>query len=338
MAVGGGIGIWLSWVGGPLLLVAPAVEVGVVPTVVTGDATPAFRQELQDAVVNGTERAGVVAEMLAAADEECDAACIAARGRAEGLDYIIRARVTSEARLYEVELEAVRSRDGSLAASSRYPCRPCGQSEVAELLEREVATLATRLAELEATPAAIVIESSPAGAEIRVDGEPVGVGPTTVHLSPGTHEIELELPGYEVQRRRVEAVAGVEERWAPRLHERATATADGEDRELLWPIGWALLGTGVASTATGATFLALHHRPYRSRCSGPDYDADNDLCRYRWTSLPQGATLTAVGGALVVGGAVLTAIGHRRRRRSASLRAAATIQPGGGVLHVMGRF
>ena len=43
------------------------------------------------------------------------------------------------------------------------------------------------------------IETRPPGARVRVDGRDVGVTPLTVSpLSPGSHRLELQLPGYRL--------------------------------------------------------------------------------------------------------------------------------------------
>lgn len=101
-------------------------------------------------------------------------------------------------------------------------------------------------------------------------------------------------------------------------------------RKWMAPTGWALLGVGVASVAAGATFLALHHRPYQTQCDGPDMDAFGN-CRQRYDTQVHGGVLTGVGGAMLVTGiafVVVSAVARKRARRNpeaaARLRALAT--------------
>lgn len=318
-----------------------AGAIGVAPTAFDGDTSSSDRVALHDAVSAGITRAGLEQVAVPLPDAPCDAACLAERGREAGVRWVLRATITSEDRLYAVLLEAHDARDGSVVASSRHPCEPCGRDEVRELIEREVAALGGRMARFDAAPAVLTIESVPSGASVLVDGEHVGTTPIEVRLGPGEHRIETQLPGYASQSRTIEAVPGVSERWNPRLHADGTRPLAPEiddaprSREPLWPTGWALVGTGVASLAVGVTFLALNHRPYRSRCEGDDYDPANDLCRYRWESLPQGVALTAIGGALIVTGAVLASVGRKRRRAA---QARLDVDGRGATIVVEGRF
>jgi hypothetical protein len=55
----------------------------------------------------------------------------------------------------------------------------------------------------------VVIESTPPGARIRIDGRELAPTPLTVRqLRPGTHTIELRLAGYKVWSQRLTVAAG----------------------------------------------------------------------------------------------------------------------------------
>jgi hypothetical protein len=55
----------------------------------------------------------------------------------------------------------------------------------------------------------VVVESNPPGARIRVDGRDLASTPLTIRqLRPGTHTLELRLPGYKTWTQRITVAAG----------------------------------------------------------------------------------------------------------------------------------
>jgi hypothetical protein len=55
----------------------------------------------------------------------------------------------------------------------------------------------------------VVVESTPTGARIRIDGRELAPTPLTVRqLRPGTHTLELRLPGYKVWSQKLTVAAG----------------------------------------------------------------------------------------------------------------------------------
>ncbi|HET6585333.1 MAG TPA: PEGA domain-containing protein [Nannocystaceae bacterium] len=325
---------------------AGAPDVGVAPLVLEGEGEAAWRDVLADALARGLARAGLSTHALAADAEPCDGRCWAARGLAQGHDLVVRAIVVEHERLYEIELEARDAEDGSVVLASKQPCQPCGRAEVEAQLERQAAALADGVKRLDRSPAILLVESQPAGAEVLLDGELAGTTPLELVLPSGTHRVQTRMRGHQPRERDVTAVRGVRERWSVALPPiEVEPTSSRPPREPLWPTGWALTGVGVPMLAVGITFAALHHRPYRGRCSGADYDASDDLCRYRWNSLVPGASLAAIGGALAIAGVTMIAVGHRRRahaRRDARARVAIELAPDLGAtrtgLVLVGRF
>lgn len=305
-----------------LALAAPpdedAPSVAVAPLVVEGEIDPAWTSSLAEALARGLERGGLTIHALPQVPGECDGACWAAKAKAAGRDLVVRATVVEHERLYEIELEARDAEDGSVVLASKQPCQPCGRAEVEDQLARQAAALSDSLVRLDRTPAVLVVESRPVGAEVLVDGVLVGKAPIELPLATGTHRVQTRIAGHEPREREFTAVRGVRERWSVTLPAivvdapppRATR------REPFVPTGAALVGVSVAALGVGITFIALHHRPYRGKCSGADYDADDDLCRYRWNSLVPGATLTAIGGALAIAGTTMLVVGSRRRART----------------------
>ena len=55
----------------------------------------------------------------------------------------------------------------------------------------------------------MLIASTPSGARIRIDGRDLGPTPLTVRqLRPGTHTLELRMPGYRLWTERITVAAG----------------------------------------------------------------------------------------------------------------------------------
>ena len=54
-----------------------------------------------------------------------------------------------------------------------------------------------------AEPSSVEVDSSPDGADILVDGNPLGKTHTTLHLLPGRHDIEIRMAGYRTWSRRM---------------------------------------------------------------------------------------------------------------------------------------
>lgn len=59
-----------------------------------------------------------------------------------------------------------------------------------------------------AAPASVIVKSTPAGADINVDGKYVGSTPSTVQIAPGDHEISIEKEGLTPWQRTMTVSAG----------------------------------------------------------------------------------------------------------------------------------
>jgi hypothetical protein len=154
----------------------------------------------------------------------------------------------------------------------------------AELEEPMRGRVAIQRAELENLTASLSIEVAPKGAEVRIDGKPVGAAPLQgpLRLALGDHEIEVSLSGYTTERRsvnlaprdsavqRFELAPAVEPAPAPATPAAEPApapsiedggTSGGDQSASGRFLGWALAGTGgallVAGTATGIHALSL---------------------------------------------------------------------------------
>ena len=168
----------------------------------------------------------------------------------------------------------------------------------AALRAGEPVDLAVTLAPLSGT---LAVTSNPAGAQVLLDGEPIGVTPLAGReVVPGRHVVEVERAWHWSWRRRVTLEDGQVLSLAPVLPSRR--------------LGWALAGGAVLATAGAGLAAAMHLRAEDDRKqASAAYDAahaasDSDALgrsgdaldkaegrsvRWRWTALGLGAA--AVG-------------------------------------------
>jgi hypothetical protein len=100
---------------------------------------------------------------------------------------------------------------------------------------------------LVAKPAQVVVQTEPAGALVRLDGNDSGLTNTTLALTPGPHDLRLDLAGYEIVRQQLDLKPGQEETLALTLvPELATTVQQRWFRRLTYGLGAAaVVGLGV---------------------------------------------------------------------------------------------
>ncbi len=205
----------------------------------------------------------------------------------------------------------------------------------------------------------LTIISTPAGATVAIDGQPVGVTPYTGQLAPGTHQLVLSLRGHVELTRDVLLsaeratdvlvelaplpVAPEPEPALPTAPGAAPATREPPPREQSpgprfgpWP--YVSIGVGGGALLGGLGF-ELARRKAEDAARGDDtqvgYKAKLDSMKDRQLTA---RVLTAVGGALVVTGGALLVIDltSRSRQRERALQAAGICLPEGCSLTVGG--
>lgn len=314
----------------------PSTEVraGLLPVQFEGDFNDAWRATLQEDLERGLADTGLsvldpqaVTEASGGVGDCRNAKCFQFLSQSVRAPFLVRAKIVVAERNYEIALDIIDGRDGSLAASSTESCQLCGLAEVGELIAKQAAVLREKVDVLALAPAVVAITTEPTGATIFIDGERIGEAPLEHELSPGTHRAQARKPGYVEQVRTLEAVKGVRERVTFEL---MLAPAEEQTPRRDWkpPVGWSLLGVGGAGLASGITFLAIDEVPYRARCSGPDIDALGH-CRQRYNTLTHGIALTASGAALAItGAALLIAARVGRGRRTDAMARRLRLGPG----------
>jgi hypothetical protein len=298
-------------------------EAAILPITYGGKGFQDRRATLDSALLEGFRRGGapfVDPAAVTAAHPDVGACgtmdCTATIGRLLGVRFVVRSRVEVTGRDYDISLEIVDATTGEVAAKTSERCEVCGLSEAGELMTAEAAALGTKLLRLLDPSAHVRIESTPAGALVRVDGRDAGRTPLELDLPAGKHSIVLAKDGHLEAERSIDAVGGVEERFVFDLPPRSRMAGPE-------PWGWVTLGAGLAATLVGAVLLAVDERPYRRDCSGENVDADG-TCRFRLDTLTGGAVTVSAGLALT--GAGIGLVAHARRKRA---RATASLRPGG---------
>lgn len=295
---------------------------GVLPFDVEGKLPPKGANALSTGLVEGLGDAG--ATVVPAAElgkafgtkkgkraRDCrDAACLQGAATKAAATHLVRPSVTMEDSDYVITLALVDGATGETVHEASQTCELCGLTEAQAMARALAASLADHLAAV----GTVTVQSTPAGAEVRVDGEPAGTTPVELRLAAGEHAIALTLPGHVDEERRVVvevgATATVEATLAAIAPEVPPPTK--KDRSaVLRPLGWAALGVGAASLGAGIALLVIDEDPVEfTRCSGPDVDAAG-TCRFRHDTLAGGVVMTIVGVVGVTAGAILVARGRK---------------------------
>ncbi|MEM7158558.1 MAG: PEGA domain-containing protein [Myxococcota bacterium] len=237
-----------------------------------------------------------------------DAQCVADRATQAEANTAVQLQLVLEGRDYRIELLAT-DRDGKpLTASAE--CAICGFDEAATVVGDEATILAGKLTE-GPEPAQVTVDTTPAGAAVYLDDEPVGTSPLSIDVTEGEHEIRLEKEGFGTKRATYSAVGGVKEKLS---YEMVAQTAPSKSMRTG---GWAAVGAGAAAFIAGVGSLAINGRDVPWRCDDPVNIDANGICRYQFTSVPVGATLLALGSASVAAGTVWLLVDRNRRRADA---------------------
>ena len=190
-------------------------------------------------------------------------------------------------------------RSGKVEEAVRFYGEYLRLSPKAEDREAVEATVAGLRQVLEGRGGTLEISSKPAGAQVEVDGRPLGMAPTTAAVPAGEHLVEATLDGFQPVRRFVVVEAG------------GTAAAEMvlSAEELDWrPVaGWSGVGLGVATITAGVIFSAVangHSEDAKGLVQGEDDEFDALQDDYDGAVTAMTASYIA-GGVLMSAGAVL---------------------------------
>lgn len=276
----------------------PERTVAMMSAQVGGDADPALRGQVQEAVRRGLDAAGYdlvdrdqLRDALADAPDLIDCSsstCLSQISDKAGANRFLRAMVEASGAAYTVELELLDLEGDSLRRLEE-SCAVCTIVELSELVTKVAEALMTTKA---VKPVPVVIVTQPEGARLQVDGRAIGQAPYTGDLAPGEHRVTAHLAGHGEVDRTIEVKAvGKEQRF-----EIILAPIAGDDRQApsrpYKLLKFATAGTGVAALATGAVLVWIDGD---GTCGSSDTE-----CERRYDTLTGG--LASIGLGLVLAG------------------------------------
>ena len=195
--------------------------------------------------------------------------------------------------------------------------------ELTRDLLREIATRGGRTV--------VAIKTVPRGARIKFDDKLVGATDQSLNTYPGTHSLLLELDGYQIAERSVEAADGktaevnvalVRNPGPGGTHDDPTVPTITPPGGIAgWPrfVPWLCIGAGGAAVITGGILIAVD--------SKPSADPTSEHSRYYYSTKGPGI-VTGIAGALSVGAGFY--ILHRQREARSTVMAMPL--PGGAAV------
>lgn len=320
-----------------------SLEAAILPLEVSGELSEADRASLTSELVDGLQRgnfAVIAPEQVSQASPDAagcdDADCMKAIAAATGSTHVVQARVAVEDRDYQVSVELFDGKSGQSLARSQEGCEICGIADAGELMATAAATLRTKLDALASGPSTLEVTSEPAEAEVRIDGELVGVTPLQRSVVPGKRVLRISKEGYITLEREVTFVEGVQESVSFEL-EKVPSRLPSR------PWGWVSLGLGLASVGAAVGFAAIRDQPYElgDACKGDNVDAEGN-CRRLWNTEYHVLGFALAGAALTTLGVAILLQSAKRNKRDKKPRekkkASARFGVGPGNVTVRGWF
>jgi hypothetical protein len=277
------------------------VRILLLPRGAGAELPPATDAALRESIRDGLRRGGAaLIDPLAAGDlATCAADCLTRLRATLGVRYVVRATLAGVDRDYTLRLDLIDTRGGATTGSHEDRCELCGLGEARARLADGAARLLAPLQARPAAPTMLSITSDPPGAQILLDGLPVGRAPFERAVAAGEHRVRATLDG----RVPAEAAAVAVEGERVPLH-LALAPAPAPARR---GPAIALLALGAPLAAASVPLLVLDDA-YRPRGCADD-------CTHQLDTTWPAAALLASGAVLTTIGAVLLHQARRRARR-----------------------
>ena len=297
-------------------------RLGVLPAVVTGTESENVRPRAHRAVDGALdhapfERASLDVERPPAANVYCaDAQCWQWLAREHSVSHLLQITIGFHDPDWAIEAILVDGSEGRVLARVERTCDLCGFDELEVVVTDVAAGMRRKLEAAAASLPMLVVQSTPAGATVTIDGEPAGTTPLEIALEPGKHDVRVARDGFRTERRRVSVVDGVHNAvnvsLAPLVEPKQTRPERAHRLQVAGGVG---VGVGLALLGVGVALLVLDDRPIARDCQDDNVDPDGN-CKWLYDTLPGGAAATAVGGALAITGVTLLVVGTKRRSRT----------------------
>lgn len=225
-----------------------------------------------------------------------------------GVESLLRVAVSREAQTFRIEVTLFDVQVDDVAGSASSTCSGCTPQQVASKLSEAIAqVLTTASGRARGTLSAV---SEPAGAELRLGRQVLGSTPLVRKLWAGSYEIRISRAGHQPYVQQIDVKNGetthIEAALVPQGSVATVPTpptpasdrAHRRTRLILWAAGGASVVAGAVLLGFGASALAAN-----GSCATPGL-TDLSLCRRVYDTALPGGVMTAVGGALIVGGGV----------------------------------
>lgn len=304
-----------------------AAEPGVV--IAGGNAAPLLRATAVRAVEDEVQRAGWAAPQPKLTSAEAEAVltckqvtkpwmCLASSIGDKGIDralvlFLDASRTATGAPQLVLTAKLIVTHPESLIVRQQY-CEGCTDDRLSKLSSELARDLIAEQA-ARGKPAVLEIKSIPPGAEVQLDGKPVGITDVVLRTSPGKHVVSFRKDGHRGEVREIETAVGETAELSAELVPEAGSETPAVRRRSRLPAGL-LLGGGLASLGTGLVVIAV----------GQKEDPDE---KFRY-SFPR----AYLGTGLAVAGAVAIGVGIAMWVRGPEATSAPTVSvtSGGGVL------
>lgn len=278
-----------------------AQAVAVIRIDIAGENPPGLAGELDAAVKRGLETLGFSSvsydrtRPLLEGDPalaDCIAPdCLDDLPERIGTNQFLRLRVEASSAIYDFELMFLAAGEG-IKERRKGSCPVCTHDEFLERVTENVRTLMEPF-----RPLPVVVESSPAGAALIIDGREMGVAPVSGRLSPGAHQIRASLDGHMDAERTIDVAPGSSN--APQRFTVALTAAPTVDsgsgrpfRIWKWPTAAAALG----ALGAGAVWMAVDGDPSCGAPSSVQCPAFYDTGTRGIVSMSAGVALGALAG------------------------------------------
>lgn len=316
-------------------LATKALVLTILPGVLVRHALPGL--SAADAQgVEGTVEAALVGARLSAISER-DAAecgepppgacsdpvrCEVERARQCESDYVLRSvleRTAGPTPGLRLQVEIVDVSAGDVSATDAVSCSGCGPTELRQLLAARMSTLMAR--GIGRARGQIDVQSDPSSAMVWIDGRAVGVTPYRGVAFAGLHQVAMRREGYSEYAQSIDVREGETAHVAGSLGrseaapavERTQVVVEKQPGRPLWRLlsGGIAIGAGVVLLGFGASAVSIN-----GQCV--DRTITNLVnCQTVYKTAAVGGTLMGLGGALMIGGAVMIALPAPRTRVAA---------------------